>query len=131
MKFKNFILYVLSASIISIVNILIYLLLSKYLIKNIFFSNLIAYTFSITLSFIVNKKYIFKSKNKEVHKEASKFLLVKLLSFLIDTLVLYLCINVFSLSNTLSKIISNSSTAINNYFLNKYFVFKKRKNTND
>lgn len=122
----TFIKYCFYASMTSLINIIVYFLVYNYIINKIIIANIFAYTFSTIIQFNINKKVIFTSNNKTII-EFIKFIIVKLSALLIDTLVLNFLVNNLNISNSLSKIISNLSTTITNYILNKNFVFKNKK----
>lgn len=116
--------YIFYAILTSIINIGIYLLFYNYISQNILISNIIAYIISIILSFWLNKTRVYKQYEGNTYYQLFKFLLIKISAFIIDSIVLYLCFNLLGLSNAISKLISNCSTALSNYTLNKKVVFK-------
>lgn len=128
---KKFIIYITCAMFTTIINISIYLLFHKYVTNNILYCNIIAYSVSITIAFVINKKIVYTNKNKNFLPQILLFLIVKLISFLIDSGVLVILHEYMKLNNFWSKIISNSSTTVSNYLLNDKLVFKKGKIKND
>ena len=116
--------YIIFAVLTSFINIVVFLICYNYIFHLIIISNIIAYIMSISLQFFTNKKYVFKNHGKNTKMQIIKFLLVKLLSFFLDSLVLILCHRVLHLEDFGSKIISNASTTISNYLFNKNIVFK-------
>ena len=111
----KFVKYVLIASATTLVNVIVYLLFYSVIIKNIIVSNIFAYVFSITLSFILNERIVYKCQTRKYKKQIPLFLASKALSFAIDSLVL------------LEKLIANASTTISNYFICDKIVFKNDK----
>ena len=120
----KFIKYVAFALITSLINISVYYLFYNYVLKSIIISNIIAYTISILVQFITNKKYVFKNNSNNYSKQVCLFLLVKLVAFGLDTMVLHLCTKIFKMGQLLAKIIANCSTTLSNYSLNNDMVFK-------
>lgn len=123
---NKFIKYVFFAIITSLLNVGTYILFYNYVIDNIILSNVIAYTVSITLSFILNKKIVFKNNSGNLLKQITSYLSVKALSFVIDSLVLIITVRWLGLNNFISKLIANASTTISNYTLNQQVVFKDK-----
>lgn len=121
---KKFIAYVCFAILTSIINVSVYLLVYKYIYKNIIFSNILAYVVSISFSFFLNKKIVFKNNSKRILKQIILYLSVKFISFGIDSLVLVICKEILNINNFWSKIIANCSTTLSNYTLNNRTVFK-------
>ena len=99
-------------------------LVYKYIYKNIIFSNILAYVVSISFSFFLNKKIVFKNNSKRILKQIILYLSVKFISFGIDSLVLVICKEILNINNFWSKIIANCSTTLSNYTLNNRTVFK-------
>ena len=126
-KHSKIINYIFFACIITLINVLSYILFYNYIYDNALVSNIVAYTISISISFIINKKYVFKNDNKKYLKQIIFFLIVKLISFGIDSAILLLLKDILKWNNLLSKIIANASTTISNYFLNNNWVFKDNK----
>ena len=123
----KFVKYVLIASATTLVNVIVYLLCYKVLIKNIIVSNIFAYVFSITLSFILNERIVYKCQTRKYKKQIPLFLASKALSFAIDSLVLVCLDKYFNISALLEKLIANASTTISNYFICDKIVFKNDK----
>lgn len=123
----KFVKYVLIASATTLVNVIVYLLSYKVLIKNIIVSNIFAYASSITLSFVLNERIVYKCQTKKYKKQIPLFLASKALSFAIDSLVLVCLDKYFNISALLEKLIANASTTISNYFICDKIVFKNDK----
>lgn len=124
---NKFLKYVFFAIITSLLNVGTYLLSYNFILDNILVSNIIAYAVSITVSFILNKKCVFKNDGGNIKKQILCYLLVKLASFTIDSFVLNICKEYIGLNNFTAKLIANVSTTISNYTLNKKMVFKNEK----
>ena len=123
----KFVKYVLIASATTLVNVIVYLLCYSVIIKNIIVSNIFAYVFSITLSFILNERIVYKCQTRKYKKQIPLFLASKALSFAIDSLVLVCLDKYFNISALLEKLIANASTTISNYFICDKIVFKNDK----
>lgn len=121
---NKFIKYVIFALIISALNVSTYYVFFNYVLSSIILSNIVAYSFSITVQFIINKRIVFKDQKKTNIKQIYLFLFVKLIAFIIDTIVLLICSKILLFSQLISKIIANCSTTISNYSLNNKMVFK-------
>ena len=123
----KFVKYVLIASATTLVNVIVYLLCYSVIIKNIIVSNIFAYVFSITLSFILNERIVYKCQTRKYKKQIPLFLASKALSFAIDSIVLVCLDKYFNISALLEKLIANASTTISNYFICDKIVFKNDK----
>lgn len=90
--------------------------------------NVIAWLLAVLYSFVVNKKYVFKSKAesfKESSREFYGFLHGRALSLVLDTLILFVAVSVCGLNDKIVKIFSNIIVVIINYYYTKKRVFKK------
>lgn len=122
-KFAN---YVFFALITSGINVGAYLVFYNCILENIIISNIFAYTVSITASFIINKKIVFKNNNNNFIMQLVLYLMVKVIAFGVDSLVLIGLHKFFTIDNFLAKLIANTSTTISNYTLNNKVVFKSK-----
>ena len=83
----------------------------------------ISYTLGISCSFILNRKFTFRDRVKAaITRQAGRFLLVNLASFLAGVLGIHLLIQT-GLSAPIAKIAITGVTAVMNYFGYKWFVF--------
>ena len=130
-KIKNnkFLSYSFFAVITSGINVCSYILFYNFIFSNIIVSNVFAYTISIMVSFIINKKIVFKNNNEEILIQMVLYLMVKLIAFGIDSIVLIGINKFFNLSNFVAKLIANISTTLSNYTLNNKIVFKNIKDS--
>lgn len=130
-KIKNnkFLSYVFFAVITSGINVCSYILFYNFIFSNIIVSNIFAYTISIMVSFIINKKIVFKNNNQEILTQIVLYLMVKLIAFGVDSIVLIGINKFFNLSNFVAKLIANISTTLSNYTLNNKIVFKNIKDS--
>ena len=112
--------------IVGIVNALI-TLGSILILYNIFridyrISNIIGYTMGIINSFIWNKIWTFKSKNK-FKDEIIKFLLIFLASYSINLGVVIISAEVFLINKNICQIIGMFFYTTTNYFGNSRWTF--------
>lgn len=114
---KKFIVYMLLALVSSILNIGVYFISYNYLLKSVLFSNFLAYGISISVSFYLNKRYVYKSKSKDYKKMISMYLGSKVLSYVLDSIVLIVLNILLKKYTIVNKLISNASTCILNYFI--------------
>ena len=100
-------------------------LIFTYLFSTYFLTaHIISRVCSGFFNFHVNKKYVFNNK-QSVIKPLVKYLLAVLLSLSISTVLLFLIVDVFLIKVAIAKIFAEASTFLLNYFVLKYFVFKK------
>lgn len=93
-------------------------------------ANIISWILSVTFAFWANRRFVFKSKNKNVMEEATKFYGARVLTLLIDMFVMWLTVSVLHFNDKLMKIVSNVIILVLNYIISKFLVFIKKDEKN-
>lgn len=91
-------------------------------------ANIISWVFAVAFAYFTNRKYVFKSKNDNMLKEASSFVGSRILSLLMDMFTMFIIVSVLHLNDKIGKLVSQVIVTIANYILSKLFVFKKKEN---
>lgn len=91
-------------------------------------ANIISWVFAVAFAYFTNRKYVFKSKNKNMLKEASSFVGSRILSLIMDMFTMFIIVSVLHLNDKIGKLVSQVIVTIANYILSKLFVFKKKDN---
>ena len=86
-------------------------------------SNTIAFIISVIFAFIANKKYVFLS-NKSYLQEFIKFSLGRLFTYVLDIGTMIILIEIFSVSEYMSKLWTNILVMLANYIISKFWTFK-------
>lgn len=89
-------------------------------------ANIISWIFAVAFAYFTNRKYVFKSKNKNMLKEASSFVGSRVISLLMDMFTMFIIVSVLHFNDKIGKIVSQVIVTIANYVLSKLFVFKKK-----
>lgn len=126
-KFRHLILYGIIGSFSSTLDFLIYTLLVQVFGIQYIVSNCISVLGGITTSFILNRNYNFKVKD-HAKRRFSIFLTVGLCGLLMSNIILYLCIDVWSMDKLMSKLLSIVLVVLFQFLINKYFTFKPSNN---
>ena len=127
-KYKEAVLYLFFGALTTLVNILSYTLLTKIFNIEYMLSNVTAWILSVLFAYITNKIYVFESKTqekKELLKEIISFFVARILSLILDMIIMYIGISVLHINDLLIKILSNVLVIISNYFMSKIFIFNK------
>lgn len=125
-KFRNLILYGIIGSCSSFLDFITYTFLIRFGGINYLIANCISVIIGIVTSFILNRKYNFKVKNKTA-KRFCIFLTIGLCGMLMSNLILYICIDCLSIDEIVSKLCSIVFVVIIQFILNKYITFKPTK----
>ena len=88
-------------------------------------ANIISWIISVAFAYVTNRIFVFKSKNKNIFAEVTKFVGSRILSLLMDIGIMFLVVTVLSMSDIIGKLISQVVVIIANYVLSKLLVFKK------
>lgn len=122
-KFHHLILYGIIGSFSSGLDFAIYTLLVQVLGVHYIAANCISVVAGISTSFILNRNYNFKVKDK-TGRRFGIFLCVGFTGLLLSNLILYTCINTFALNKIVSKLLSIVLVVFFQFLVNKYFTFK-------
>lgn len=129
-KYKEGILYLFFGALSTFMNIIVYALLANVFNINYMVSNIIAWVLSVIFAYLTNKIYVFESKTidkKELIKEITSFFIARLLSLVLDVIVMYIGISVLHFNDIFIKIFSNILVIVANYFMSKLFIFSNKK----
>ena len=88
-------------------------------------ANVISWIFAVTFAYFANRKFVFKSSNKNKFIEGFKFYLSRVSTLLIDMLSMFLLVTVMSINDKISKILVQFIVLVLNYIFSKFLVFKK------
>lgn len=126
LKFRNLILYGIIGSFSSGLDFLIFTFLVQVFELQYIISNSISVLGGITTSFILNRNYNFKIKDK-TKQRFTIFLTVGLCGLVLSNMILYICIDILNIDKILSKILSIVLVVFFQFIINKYVTFKPTK----
>lgn len=90
-------------------------------------ANIISWLFAVIFAYITNRLFVFKSKSKSYLKEIFSFCASRILTLLMDMVIMFLFVTILKESDTIGKLISQVVVTVANYIFSKIFVFKKNK----
>lgn len=155
-KYEEIIIYLIVGVLTTIVSWAACFFAKFFLDSNIGFQNFLINTISwvvgVSFAYPLNRKWVFKSKNKKIVKEFMEFALSRVSTWILDVVIMWFFINVVSFKNffilVVSKIgiviadidgqdkiyywfvkivISAVLVTIANYIFSKFLVFGKKK----
>lgn len=159
-KYEEIIVYLIVGVLTTIVSWLAVYLAKFFLDPNVDFQNFLINTISwvagVCFAYPLNRKWVFKSKNKQIIKEFGEFALSRLSTLILDVLIMWIFINIWSFKDGFLAfirkfgIILSSAEAedkiyywfvkifisavlvtVANYIFGKFLVFGKKKKTKD
>lgn len=125
-KYKKFILYIVFGVLTTLINLASYFIFSKVFKFGTVFSTCVAWLFAVLFAFVTNRKWVFDSKNNKFlskFNELIKFLACRILTGILDVLIMYIFVDIFKLNDIFMKLLSNVIVIIANYFASKYLIF--------
>ena len=128
-KYKQTILYLIFGILSTIVNILTYAFCTRDLNIEFLISNWIAWIAAVLFAYITNKFFVFESKEtntKFLIKELSSFVSCRIVSGVIEMVLMYIMIGLMSLNDFIVKIITNVVVVILNFIFSKLIIFKHK-----
>lgn len=88
-------------------------------------ANIISWICAVLFAYITNKVFVFKSKNKNLFKEFTSFVSARVLTLLLDMLIMFIMVTALGINDKISKLVVQVVVTILNYIFSKIFVFKK------
>ncbi len=121
---RELILYVVFGAFTFFVNIISYFIFESVLGINYLISNVMAWFLSVLFAYITNRKWVFESKSPNILKECGLFFGGRIFSGVVDTVLMFLFIDVLVIGDVISKIVVQVIVIILNYIFSKLIVFK-------
>lgn len=122
------VLYIIFGVFTTIVNIGSFSLLTSVFKLEENLSNIIAIIIAVLFAYFTNKSLVFNSKAstlKEKLTEFSKFMLGRVFTMVIELVGFYLLFNIIGIHKLVSKTVITILVIILNFFISKFFAFKK------
>ena len=132
MKYKEIINYLIFGVLTTVVSLLVYYI-SVFTFLNpdnaieLQIANIISWIAGVLFAYFTNRKFVFESKETDKLKEAGKFFLARVVTLVIDMLIMGVGVTTLHLNDKIMKLISQVVIIVSNYIFSKLFVFKKGK----
>lgn len=120
--------YLFFGGLTTVVNYLVYLPCYNLLNLSAAASNAIAWAVAVAFAYLTNKPFVFRSHDwslKTVIPELTKFVTCRIGSGLLETGILFLCVDLLAWNGNVWKLITSVLVVILNYIASKLLVFKK------
>lgn len=127
-KHREAISYLFFGVVTTAVNFVLYYAL-LYLGMHYLWAQVIAWVGAVLVAYITNKLWVFESRVTgilPILREMAAFVLSRLFSFGVETLLLFLMVDVAAISEGIAKIPVAVLTVILNYVTGKLMVFRKK-----
>jgi putative flippase GtrA len=90
-----------------------------------FILSVVDWVAGVAFAYPANRRWVFRSKNPEILKEASGFVLSRLSTLLLNILMMQLLVNVLHINVYVSTVFTAILVIVGNYLFSKLFVFRK------
>lgn len=128
LKYKSIIAYLFFGVLTTLINWGSYFLCYNIVhIPNVS-STIIAWILAVSFAFITNKIWVFDSKSfigKVLLHEIWTFIAARLITGILDVVIMYFAVDVFAMNSTAWKLISNIIVIVLNYIFSRLIIFKK------
>lgn len=127
-KYKEVILYLIFGGLTTLVNIVGYILLSRWLRMATMPANGIALALSILFAYVTNKLFVFESRTDSLSaavREFCSFIACRLVTMAIDMLIMYVTVDILGWYDVAMKILANIIVIALNFVFSKLIIFKK------
>lgn len=126
---RSFLIYTVFGFMSTLINMISY----EILYANLHIINVISVALSwflaVTFAFFTNKYIVFREKGKKAKRsflsELSYFYLCRILSGILDVIIMFIAVDLLDLNHTIWKFVSNLAVGICNFLAGKLFIFKK------
>lgn len=130
LKDKKFMIHITKYIIFGILTTIISIgslwLLVSFTTLNENLCNFISIILGILSAYILNREYVFESKETNIFKEFSKFVMSRIISSVFDMVTFFVFATCLSLNEMIVKIVISVVVVILNYVLSKLMVFNKK-----
>ncbi len=124
---KEVIFYAIFGVLTTVVNLVVFYILT-HLNLNENLSNIIAVLIAVLFAYFTNRKLVFNSTAttfKENLKEFYKFMIGRAFTMVLEIVGFYLLFNILHIEEFISKLFITILVIILNFFISKFFAFKK------
>ncbi|MCI8353238.1 MAG: GtrA family protein [Clostridia bacterium] len=125
---KEIIFYGIFGVLTTLVNIAVFYVLTHFLHLEENLSNAIAIVLAVLFAYFTNRKIVFNSTAstlKEKLYEFGKFILGRAFTMIVELVGFFLMFNIMHIQELVSKILISIIVIILNFFISKFFAFKK------
>lgn len=125
---KEVIFYAIFGVLTTVVNIGSFYVLTHFIHLEENLSNILAIILCVLFAYFTNRKLVFNSTAstfKEKWLEFGKFILGRAFTMVIESVGFFLMFSIFHINELISKILISIIVIILNFFISKFFTFKK------
>ena len=129
-KYWDILSYLFFGVLTTAVNYAVYLPCYNLLHLSATVSNVIAWVFAVAFAYLTNKPFVFKSHDWSaaiVIPELTRFVMTRLGSGVLETLIIFLTVDVIGANGNVMKLLTGVLVIILNFIGSKLLVFRQKK----
>lgn len=127
-KYRELIMYVIFGGLTTVVSFVSYYAL-LWVGLHYIAAQIISWALAVAFAFVVNKIFVFEDRDNspaELFRQIWQFVSVRIASGVIETVLLWLLVDVLTVGEGIAKIPVAVLTVVINYVASKLFIFKKK-----
>jgi putative flippase GtrA len=125
-KYAQIIRYIFAGSTATATNLIILFICVHYLNLWYLTSAIISFCFAVIVSYLLQKFFVFRNYSKEnIHKQFLNFFIFNFIMLGVNTLLMYIFVDIINLWYLLAQILSSAICACVNYIYFNKIIFKK------
>ena len=102
----------------------IYTLLSQLLGIYYILASIISFSISVIFNYILSIKWVFDVTKKQTTKDFIIFIVLSVIGLIINSIILYICVELFNIHDMIGKIIATIIVMVYNFITRKIFIEK-------
>ena len=120
--------YLFAGVATTIVNYVVYFMATRWLGMGVMAGTWTAWVIAVAFGYVVNKAFVFHTHCESMAaliKEAVSFFAMRLVSLGMETVLMFVTVELLGLNDLVMKLLTNIVVIIANYVFSKLFIFKK------
>ena len=122
--FKQIIKFGIVGGLAFIIDYGIYTLLSQLLGIYYILASIISFSISVIFNYILSIKWVFDVTKKQTTKDFIIFIVLSVIGLIINSIILYICVELFNIHDMICKIIATIIVMVYNFITRKIFIEK-------
>ncbi len=124
-KYRTILVFLCSGGFAAAFQLLLYIFLERILQVPYLISSGIAFVAAVIVSFLLQKYVTFQNKSGDmIGKQFTYFVILSVLNLSVNTLLMYIFVDIFGVHDVLAQAFCMVSIAIWSFFIYKHVIFK-------
>ena len=120
--------YLFAGVATTVVNYVVYFMATRWLGMGVMAGTWTAWVIAVAFGYVVNKAFVFHTHCESMAalaKEAVSFFAMRLVSLGMETVLMFVTVELLAMNDLVMKLLTNIVVIIANYVFSKLFIFKK------